>query len=487
MIEENVRSRLGDRADISVCSSCGKSFECLYMWWHGQILNDMSFRASQARIYKILVANSNMVADLQAALALDPSSQETIALVKRAELILKKFQQKEEEEREIARQKAERANSTTTRSTWSIRGAKRMTIEEVEEAVYKVDAKVDTNPLCDGQVVEDGEVSLPIKQTEKSKPTYTWPSNQHKGRLETTISPSTPPNKITAKKVGNKVNSDVATNGNTKAPSSTSKPVDALIETETTPFVSNSSKGKRTEESKGQGGNEKGNDLKDVDHVQMVAKECGEIVSISENHRMGSEPSTTKEDRNYPKEICEAIKAQESIPEGHIAFGKQPQKVTVGDSVHTKQKGSQNDGGSHVDDKPHSNEIVRDDDKGDQVKDQGMLADEWRLTGNSFYAHGDVERAEECYTTSLNYVPLNPATLSNRAMCRLKLKRYKGAEEDASEAIAIDKTSHKAYFRRGLAHRALKKLEAAQADFKVSEPSCFLRFHKCFPNFSRIF
>lgn len=441
----------------------------------------MSFRASQARIYKILVANSNMVADLQAALALDPSSQETIALVKRAELILKKFQQKEEEEQEIARQKAEKADSTTTCSTWSVRGAKRMTIEEVGEAVYKVDAKVDTNPLCDGQVVEDGAVSLPIKQTEKSKPTYTWPSNQHKGRLETTILPSTPPNKITAKKVGNTVNLDAATNGNTKAPSGTSKPVEALIETDTTPIVSNSSKGKRTEESKGQGGNEKGNDLKDVDHVQMAAKECGEIVSISENHRMGSEPSITKEDSNYPKEICEAIEAQESIPEGHIAFGKQPQKVTVGGSVHMKQKGSQNDGGSHVDNKPHSNEIVRDDDKGDQVKDQGMLADEWRLTGNSFYAHGDIERAEECYTTSLNYVPLNPATLSNRAMCRLKLKRYKGAEEDASEAIAIDKTSHKAYFRRGLARRALKKLEAAQADFKVSEPLMFSEIPQVFP------
>jgi hypothetical protein len=37
------------------------------------------------------------------------------------------------------------------------------------------------------------------------------------------------------------------------------------------------------------------------------------------------------------------------------------------------------------------------------VGNHGMLAKEWRLNGNSFFARGDIKRAEESYTTSLKY------------------------------------------------------------------------------------
>ena len=37
------------------------------------------------------------------------------------------------------------------------------------------------------------------------------------------------------------------------------------------------------------------------------------------------------------------------------------------------------------------------------VGNHDMLAKEWRLNGNSFFARGDIKRAEESYTTSLKY------------------------------------------------------------------------------------
>lgn len=98
---------------------------------------------------------------------------------------------------------------------------------------------------------------------------------------------------------------------------------------------------------------------------------------------------------------------------------------------------------------------------------EGILATEWRLTGNSFYAQGNIERAEASYTTSLKFDASSPNTLANRAMCRLKLKNFTGAVEDASNAISIDPKIHKAYYRRGLARRALAQLEAAKLDFEV--------------------
>lgn len=52
-------------------------------------------------------------------------------------------------------------------------------------------------------------------------------------------------------------------------------------------------------------------------------------------------------------------------------------------------------------------------------------------------------------------------------MCRIKLKNYNGAEQDASDAIGMDPKFHKAYYRRGLARRQLGRLRAAQEDFQV--------------------
>lgn len=55
-----------------------------------------------------------MYADLEAALTLDPNSQETIALIRRTEPIVLKLQQKRTEELELEKKKAEEVERQKT-------------------------------------------------------------------------------------------------------------------------------------------------------------------------------------------------------------------------------------------------------------------------------------------------------------------------------------------------------------------------------------
>lgn len=52
-------------------------------------------------------------------------------------------------------------------------------------------------------------------------------------------------------------------------------------------------------------------------------------------------------------------------------------------------------------------------------------------------------------------------------MSRIKLKNFKGAEDDTTHAISLDCMNYKAYYRRGLARHALGNLQGAKVDFEV--------------------
>lgn len=55
---------------------------------------------------------------------------------------------------------------------------------------------------------------------------------------------------------------------------------------------------------------------------------------------------------------------------------------------------------------------------------------------------------------------------SNRAFCQLKCENYGLALSDAKDALALDPSFVKAYYRRGEAHYALGRYKEARADFK---------------------
>jgi hypothetical protein len=61
-----------------------------------------------------------------------------------------------------------------------------------------------------------------------------------------------------------------------------------------------------------------------------------------------------------------------------------------------------------------------------------------KAKGNEHYKAGDFEKAVRCYTHALRLDSTNAAVFANRAVCNLKLKRYKLAISDSDAAIQLD-------------------------------------------------
>ena len=74
--------------------------------------------------------------------------------------------------------------------------------------------------------------------------------------------------------------------------------------------------------------------------------------------------------------------------------------------------------------------------------------------------------AIECYTKAIEYDPVNPIYLCNRAQCLIKQEKYSAAEKDCTLAISLDPKYIKAYHRRATCRVNLKKLDDAKADYE---------------------
>ena len=96
----------------------------------------------------------------------------------------------------------------------------------------------------------------------------------------------------------------------------------------------------------------------------------------------------------------------------------------------------------------------------------------YRLRGNAAVQGGDLPGAAQAYTEALKACPQNVAAYANRAAVHLHMGDDKKAEGDASIALVMapakDKSKQalrlKAYFRRALARKGLKKYQAALDD-----------------------
>jgi tetratricopeptide (TPR) repeat protein len=154
---------------------------------------------------------------------------------------------------------------------------------------------------------------------------------------------------------------------------------------------------------------------------------------------------------------------REKRPEGQRpileAKSTNPDRVQRGSSAGAEQSDAHQSNGTVVDQKQPDAEARKE-------ADGAKLAEEWREKGNVLYKRGDTTGAEACYTHSLTYNK-TAAALSNRAMCRNKVGKYREAEDDASAAIEVDNTYVKAYHRRAAARRGQNKKEQAMEDYKV--------------------
>lgn len=85
--------------------------------------------------------------------------------------------------------------------------------------------------------------------------------------------------------------------------------------------------------------------------------------------------------------------------------------------------------------------------------------------GNALLAQSRYGPAAEAYTEAITLYP-TAILYSNRAQALIKLESYGAAILDADEAIRLDESYIKAYYRRGSANFALGKFKLALRDFK---------------------
>ncbi|RIA04267.1 hypothetical protein BRARA_K01511 [Brassica rapa] len=83
--------------------------------------------------------------------------------------------------------------------------------------------------------------------------------------------------------------------------------------------------------------------------------------------------------------------------------------------------------------------------------------------GNEYFKQKKFNEAIDCYSRSIALSP-NSVAFSNRAMAYLKIKRYREAEVDCTEALNLDDRYIKAYSRRATARKQLGMIKEAKED-----------------------
>ncbi|KAL1208360.1 Outer envelope protein 64 [Cardamine amara subsp. amara] len=83
--------------------------------------------------------------------------------------------------------------------------------------------------------------------------------------------------------------------------------------------------------------------------------------------------------------------------------------------------------------------------------------------GNEYFKQKKFVEAIDCYSRSIALSP-NAVTFANRAMAYLKIKRYREAEVDCTEALNLDDRYIKAYSRRATARKELGMIKEAKED-----------------------
>merc|ERR1719384_799535 len=97
-----------------------------------------------------------------------------------------------------------------------------------------------------------------------------------------------------------------------------------------------------------------------------------------------------------------------------------------------------------------------------------QLASKYKSEGNDHFKAGQYKLAINSYSKAIQATPQNAVLFSNRAMAKLKNKDFKSAESDCTQCIELDSSLIKAWFRRGLTRKALKKYNKSLEDFETA-------------------
>lgn len=89
--------------------------------------------------------------------------------------------------------------------------------------------------------------------------------------------------------------------------------------------------------------------------------------------------------------------------------------------------------------------------------------------GNAAFLDGQYQKSSDFYSSAIQLDPRASEALSKRASCRIKLKDYVGAADDAVQAFTLDKSNHVAYYIHGIACFELEEYESAFNSFSQSQ------------------
>ena len=104
---------------------------------------------------------------------------------------------------------------------------------------------------------------------------------------------------------------------------------------------------------------------------------------------------------------------------------------------------------------------------------RAKLAEDLKTRGNAHYSHGDDAAAVDDYTAGLRALgdqenkTLRGALLSNRAAVHLRRKEHDLCIKDCNEALKLDASRAKCYYRRAAAREQQDALEEAFKDLKI--------------------
>jgi len=95
-------------------------------------------------------------------------------------------------------------------------------------------------------------------------------------------------------------------------------------------------------------------------------------------------------------------------------------------------------------------------------------SEDYKAQGNQAFAQGQYAEAEKLYSQAINADPSNHILFGNRSATRLPQNKCTEALADAEEAIKIDPSWVKGYYRRGMAQIELKLWREAAETFTAA-------------------
>jgi len=98
------------------------------------------------------------------------------------------------------------------------------------------------------------------------------------------------------------------------------------------------------------------------------------------------------------------------------------------------------------------------------MEEQRKRAEEFKVKGNELFKQKKFDESIEYYSKAIELVD-DAIYYCNRALSQTHLENYGAALDDSAKAISLDPNYTKAYYRRGIAHIGLSKLEEALQDF----------------------